>query len=208
MLKEQRIEAWSAHCLFHKKFDQFAFSNVLKKRFSSVCLTEVPFTQLRHLAAEISGRQIELKPYGLVFRKSDLLEKGASPAIYINAKGTSLRNYLLSQFDSHFKKRSQYQKLKKDFGDEAESIINYYSLINVISSSHDFSWEREWRYPGDLSLILKSYLPLLPTIRIPSQSNTKRRCRESCCSISQVVSLQWNAERIIEKLSIKLWQAR
>jgi hypothetical protein len=143
MLKDQRIEARSAYCLFHKKFDQFDFSKVLKKRFRSVCFTEVPFTQLRHLAADISGRQIKLRPYGLVFRKSDLLERGASPAIYINAKGTSLRDYLVSQFDSHFKARSQYKKLKKDFGDEAESIINYYSLINVINSSHDFSWERE-----------------------------------------------------------------
>jgi hypothetical protein len=210
MLKDQRIEARSAYCLFHKKFDQFAFSKVLKKRFRSVCLTEVPFTQLRHLAADISGRQIKLRPYGLVFRKLDLLERGASPAIYINAKGTSLRDYLVSQFDSHFKERSQYKKLKKDFGDEAESIINYYSLINVINSSHDFSWEREWRYPGNLSF---DFVELFAVIANDPDSFSKRYKKVFSGELLRqmqyipIVSLQWNAERIIEELSIKLWTA-
>ncbi len=211
MLEQGVIEARNAHCLFHRKFDQLGFSDKLKKKFRTVCLTEVPFSQLRHLAAEIRGRRIKLKPYGLVFLKSQLLERGASPALYINAKGTTLRDYLLAQFDAHFKNRSLYRKLQAKYGDEADSIIRYYSLINVISATHDFSWEREWRHSGDLAFELYQLFAIVAD----DPENFRKSCKKAFPSglYNQVrripiLSPQWNAERIIEELSMALWSAR
>jgi len=211
MLRAERIEARNPYCLFQPKFKHLHFSDVLKKKFNSVCFTEVPFSQLRHLAAEIQGRQIKLKPYGLVFVKEDLLKKGASPALYINAKGTSLKDHLIAQFDQHFSTRDQYQKLKKDFGAKADSIIHYYSLINVISDTHDFSWEREWRHPGDLEFELIQ----LSAILVKDPDAFVERCEKEFSGAAlkrilrvPIISPHWNVEQIIEILSVALWNAK
>jgi hypothetical protein len=186
------------------------FSDLLQKQFNSVCFTEVPFSQLRHLAAEIKGRRIKLQPYGLVFSKENLLKRGASPALYINAKGTSLRDHLIAQFDRHFSTRAQYKKLKSDFGARADSIIHYYSLINVISDSHDFSWEREWRHPGHLDFEFTH----LSAILADDPEKFAERCEKklSAGTLKKIlraplISPLWNVELIIEKLSVALWNS-
>jgi hypothetical protein len=210
IIRSQKIEARNAHCLFQHKFGAFQFSKTLRSKFNSVCLTEVPFAQLQHLAAPIVGRKIKLQPYGAVFRKADMLLKGASPAIYINAKGTSVRDYLLGQFEAHFQTRSQYRKFKADFAKDADAIINYYSLINVISDGHDFSWEREWRVMDDLRFDLME----LYAIIVPDPDAFMKRCEKEFPSKSgdlaliPMVSPAWNVERIIEELSIKLWRTQ
>lgn len=211
ILQAERIEARNPHCLFQPKFKHLHFSDVLKKQFNSVCFTEVPFSQLRHLAAEIKGRQIKLKPYGLVFGKEDLLTRGASPALYINAKGTSLRDHLIAQFNQHFSTRAQYKKLKDDFGAQADSIIHYYSLINVISDTHDFSWEREWRHPGHLDFELIH----LSAILVEDPEAFAKRCEKEFSGGQlkrilrvPIISPHWNVELIIDKLSVALWNAK
>ena len=76
-----------------------------------------------------------------------MVDEGANPALYINSKGTTLIDYLLSEFDNHFNGVNAFKKLKtqEDFYRE---IVHYYSIVNVISEKYDFSWEREWRYSG------------------------------------------------------------
>lgn len=209
ILTQRRIEARNAHCLFHRKFSQFEFSKILEKKFHTVCFTEAPFPQIRFLASQIPGRNIRMRGFGLVFKKNTLLKRGASPAIYLNAKGTRLREYLLGQFAAHFKGRNQYKRLAHDFGElEADSIINYYSLINIISENYDFSWEREWRFPGSLSFDYDE----LYAIIAEQPRDFERRCQEirptriaQELSCIPVISPQWNYERVIEEFSVKLW---
>ena len=78
ILRQKRIEARNAHCLFGPKISKIGFSRVLKKQFNTVCFTETPLNQLRHLTQEIPGRKIELCPYGLVFWKEHMLEEVAT----------------------------------------------------------------------------------------------------------------------------------
>jgi hypothetical protein len=209
ILRRKRIEARNAHCLFGHKFDHYGFSALLKKKFNTVCFTEAPFPQIRFLVSEIPGRNIRLQPFGLVFKKSSLLDRGVSPAIYLNAKGTQLREYLLRQFGSHFKTRSLYRNLVRDFHDDADSIINYYSLINIISDDYDFSWEREWRFPGHLEFDYDELYAIIA--RNPKQF--EQRCGETLpdsvvryVSRIPVVYPEWNYERVIEEFSVKLWK--
>ena len=102
ILRSRRIEARSAHCLFYHKIAGIGFSSVLKKKFNTVCLTEVPLSQLRYIVGAYPGRRIELAPYGLVFLRSNLLKKGANPVVYVNSQETGLREFLLNQFTAHF----------------------------------------------------------------------------------------------------------
>jgi len=51
--------------------------------FSAICFTETPLSEA-HCLLEIKGRNVDLKPYGLVFSKDKLKNKGVSPVIYIN----------------------------------------------------------------------------------------------------------------------------
>jgi len=89
------------------------FSKILKKRFNTVCFTEIPLHQINRIVTDIPGRKIKLKPYGLVFWRDQLLERGANPAIYINAHSTQLRDYLIDQFNRHFEKTNLLKKLKQ-----------------------------------------------------------------------------------------------
>src|SRR5258707_230096 len=98
ILRDKTIEARNAHCLFIHDINGRDFSQKLRKAFRTVCFTETPLPQLHRLSGEIPGRRVALSPYGLVFAKRALIDRGASPAIYINAYGTGLREYLLDRF--------------------------------------------------------------------------------------------------------------
>ncbi len=161
ILKMRKIQARNAHCLFKHDLAKLRLSSTLQKRFTTVCFTEAPLPQIKRLIAKVAGRQIQLQPYGLVFDKDFLLARGASPAIYVNAKGTQLRDYLLVEFRKQFEKIKTLRSLKKSEQEYYESIVQYYSLINIISNNYDFTWEREWRLTGDLAF---KYLKLIAII--------------------------------------------
>ena len=148
ILQTKTIEARNYHCLFSPKLRNMDLSDVLKNYFKTVCFTETPLNQIKNLVQDIPNRNINLKPYGIVFWRDQLLEKGANSAIYLNAKGTDLRNYLIQQFDDQFENIKTLRKLKT-VDDYYHEIIQYFSLINVINDKYDFSWEREWRYHGN-----------------------------------------------------------
>ena len=67
ILNEKIIEARNAHCLFMHKLNQMKFTNKLKNKFNTVCLTEAPLTQIQKLTLIYPNRRIKLKPYGLIF---------------------------------------------------------------------------------------------------------------------------------------------
>jgi hypothetical protein len=104
---------------------------------------------------------VELQGYGLVFAKDALIERGACPAVYLNAKGTRLREYLLSRFRTDFHGIKSLKNLKKAEETHYRSIVQYYSLINIIASNYDFAWEREWRYSGDFNFKYRDIIAIV-----------------------------------------------
>lgn len=155
ILCAKNIEARNAYCLFSPLIKNSDFSPVLKNKFNTVCFTETPLPQISSLLLDLPGRKIKLKPYGLVFWRHELVARGANPAIYINAMGKSnLKGYLLEQFKQHFKDVKTFKTFQQQ---ECyfQELIHYYSLITVMSTNHDFAWEREWRVLGNLKFQCK-----------------------------------------------------
>lgn len=208
ILKDRKIFARNAHCLVKYKLDQMKFSKVLKKKFNTVCFTETPLTQINQLTANIEGRQIKLKPFGLIFWKEDLFGKGASPAVYINAKGTPISRFLLDEFDSIFDGITTLKELKKVEADHYKSIVHYYSLINVVNDKHDFLWEREWRHHGNFSF---DYYDLVAIIA-EDPTSFEKECKQSLDDDQledvdkiPIISPDWTYEEVIEELAVTIW---
>jgi hypothetical protein len=208
ILKDKTIYARNAHCLVMHKINQMGFSNLLKNKFNTVCFTETPLTQIRQIAREITGRKIQLKPYGLVFWKDQLFDNGSSPAIYINAKGTSISKFLLDEFGSIFEDVTTLKKLKKVEVNHYDNIVHYYSLINVVRDHNDFLWEREWRHHGDFNFQYRDVVAIIAN----NPGGFEKRC-EGKLSKAQyaylkkipIINPNWTYEELIERFAISIW---
>ena len=210
ILKTKNIEARNYHCLFSPKIRKMDISDKLNNSFKTVCFTETPLNQITNLTTDIPNRNIKLKPYGVVFWRDQLLDKGANPAIYLNAKGTDLRDYLIQQFDNQFKDIKTLGKLKRE-DDYYYEIIQYFSLINVINDKYDFSWEREWRFHGDFKFNYRNMVAIV----CKNPEEFENRCEEELqakalnfIKRTPMISPDWGYEQVIEELSIKLWDMK
>jgi hypothetical protein len=174
ILRSRKIEARSPHCLFALLFGQLQFSDMLRKKFCTVRLTEAPLDQIGALTREVHGRRYQLKQYGSVFRPSTLAERGANPAFYVHASENGLVDYFKEQLRLQFKK-PRWNALKKQHGPKAEAIVRFYSLINSVSDRHDFAWEREWRHHGNLEFDLEDLVAIIT----PDRSCTHLRLVKS-----------------------------
>lgn len=210
LLNQRTIEARTAHCLFSPLFGRLQFTDVLKNRFKTVCLTETPLSQISRLCSPLAGHKINLQPYGLVFYKTTVLERGGSPAIYINAHGTQIRAFLLQQFRDHFRGIRSLRRFALDQRQYHEQIIQYYSLINIIASHHDFTWEREWRFSGDFKF---KYIDIIAIIARDPDRFTEY-CQEHITGPRSrslrkipVISPNWNYEQIVDTMSCQIWDS-
>jgi len=148
-----------------------------------------------------------LESYGLVFIKDNLLENGASPAIYINTNGTRMRDFILGKFRSDFQNITTLRQLKQKVR-YYKSKIQYYSLINIIRGDYNFTWEREWRINSDFKFQYREVFAIIA--KDPDEFLEK--CREKFSAkrfnyINRipVISLDWNYEDMLEELARQLW---
>ncbi len=209
ILGRQKIEARNPHCLVTHKLEQMGFNSFLRRKFNTVCLTETPLHQISKLLQDVPGRRIKLQPYGLVFKRAKLQNQGASPAIYINSYGTSLRNYLLTEFDKTFSDITKYRDLEED-SQYPNEIIQYYALINIMSNKCDFSWEREWRMCGNLCFEYKDIVAIIADDLEQFQETYSDRYSSSWSryiSRIPVIKPSWSYEEIIMQMSETLRQA-
>ena len=210
ILKIRTIEARNPHCLFHPLFGRLRFSDVLKKKFNSVCLTETPLHFIEKLVNPDLDRGIPLQPYGLVFWKENLIKRGANPAIYVNAYEGHLREYLLSKFKEMFHNCSKYKTLcdlEKEFSAE---IIQFYGLINIMGERYDCHWEREWRFFGDLTFKSREVVAIFspkPDDFRGKLRNELPRNRWNLVKKIPIISPEWDYEKIIEELSCYIWDS-
>ena len=90
----------------------------------TVCFAETPFNAVKHLIGKHQGRGVELSPYGLVFSKDLLIQKGANPVFYVNTYANQERKEVIlqaiKQLDPHKQKEikfiSPYMNLEEIFG--------------------------------------------------------------------------------------------
>ncbi|WP_309398864.1 abortive infection system antitoxin AbiGi family protein [Cerasicoccus maritimus] len=207
ILRAKKIEARNFHCLFSPKLRRSLLTPVLKNAFKTVCFTETPLDQIHKLTAENFPRRIRLKPYGLVFWRDALVQKGANPAIYVNGDGTSLREFLIAEFDRHFKGITALKSLREKEAYYKE-IVSYYSLINLMSSKHDFSWEREWRHSGDFRFKYSEIVAIVvddPEDFIEYSSSKLSKGISGYLKRIPVISANWTYEDVVEEMAIKIW---
>lgn len=123
----------------------YPVDKVGRKRFyfSAISFTETPLGEVHNLL-EISGRRKQLQPYGLVFLKGTLKEKGVSPVFYINNL-TGDKDGLVEALC----------RLIRGHQIEAAQILPYIAVFGrklnpkggtPQTGKVDFTWEREWRY--------------------------------------------------------------
>jgi hypothetical protein len=117
--------------------------NIEKDYFSAVCFTETPLNEI-HSMLDIRGRNTNLQPYGLVFLKKKLQEKGVSPVIYINNFNTNklgLVTALCHLITTNPVAAKQILPYISVFGKKFLPVKDTDQYEGI-----DFTWEREWRY--------------------------------------------------------------
>ena len=113
--------------------------------FGAVCFTETPINEI-HCLLEISSRQVNLQPYGLVFLKSRLQRRGVSPVYYVNNEtghGDSIVRALATLIRTNAPIAAKILPMVSVFGRQLTAPGAAQRDRQV-----DFRWEREWRYPS------------------------------------------------------------
>lgn len=130
--------------------DQFNTSSHDKARFySAACFTETPLAEV-HALLDISNRQIELEPYGIVFLKDNLRQKGVSPIWYLNNYSNNMQDVataLGSLANSHPAEAQLILPLITCFGMPIIFPSLRKKAVTAVTNTVDFYWEREWRMP-------------------------------------------------------------
>jgi hypothetical protein len=114
----------------------------------AVCLTEQP------LSAVLKTPHSRYSHYGIAYHKACLFEQGARPVLY---GGDTEIGRRLQPADSGYQAGKQIYS-----GGLPEHLQYLYVTYNPIIPGRgqlypvDFTWEREWRYKGDLPIILGS----------------------------------------------------
>lgn len=184
IIKQKRIGAFRPHCLHAPQIK--GFSRKVRRKFYVSCFTEVPLTQLRFLVQRIKGRQVCLEPFGFVFDKRTLIEKGAQPALYINSYSG---NDALKKSINRIFELSR----KNEFEDDLARILPF---VNAMHEKYDFTWEREWRVAGDFHFKHSNIVCCV----LPSSGQEDIREKLIQAGIA-AVSPGWTYEQIVSEMA-------
>ena len=136
-----------------------------------------------------------------------MIEVGANPAIYLNDDGTTLREYLLSEFDRQFKGVNALHRLKEK-EEYYKEIVHYYSLVNIMREKHDFSWEREWRHSGDFKFKYSDVVSVVaknPEYFLERCENELSAQKVKFIKRLPIIASSWSYEDVVEEMAIKIW---
>ena len=115
-----------------------------------VCFTETPVNFLWTLVERIKHRQIKLEPYGVVFSKRWIVERGGNPVWYISAMKPTSGLSLTSNVNLIVKDPEALYRVPSIL-----KLTPFWELTGdwrhlMSNNRKDFSWEREWRIVGDV----------------------------------------------------------
>jgi len=137
ILDEKTLRAFSYnHCLFGPNLE--SQNSSLQDKFKVVCFTETPIDQIEVLTKPLRGRKFKLEPYGLVFNKKYVRERGGNPVFY------ATKEIAKPLWDLYWPLRGKAVK------QSSEGICKLLALVTLCDESSDWHWEREWRIVGDL----------------------------------------------------------
>ncbi|OWR28989.1 hypothetical protein CDO73_16425 [Saccharibacillus sp. O23] len=195
IIQDKMIHAYDHHCLFSPKLRKE--DEEIQKKFRVVCFTETPLDKI-HLLTNISGRKVELEPYGLVFKKSKVISARGNPVSYVYKENNLLLKYLTRQYDEYT--RTYYD-------DEPEELVadfnTFGSIVNIVRAGHDFHWEREWRVRKMLEFDCAEIFAVI------APSNDHKEIRELIGSddikYTPFIDAGWNYEEMLNELACYLW---
>lgn len=148
ILKDKKLVAANYYCLFESDLDKPDIASH-RETFKVVCFTETPIDLIDVLLMDLEGRyRFKPKPFGLVFTKDFIRERGGNSVFYAGG----------GLFDSLWK---IYGDAKTRSFDREDN--RFLALVNKCDDKIDFHWEREWRVVGDLKFNLTDiYCVLCP----------------------------------------------
>ncbi len=113
-----------------------------------VCFSEAPVEHLYSLVADIVGRSVRLRPYGLAMTKMMARHNGSNPVWYVDM--TPGHDWL--QANALDKLRDE--AIRGDFvSHPSSSLLPFFEAMGTWRSGQkEFWWEREWRKVGDYPL--------------------------------------------------------
>ena len=154
------------------------------EKFNVVCFTETPIHQMSVLLDKTIKKKFNPEPYGLVFTKGYIREKGGNPVFYVTKKlAHPLWQYL---YQPYIVGREQVP----------DDICKLLALITLCEDGNDWHWEREWRFVGDFVFELnKVHCGLCPENEISYF--------ESKYSPVKFISPTWDFYKILAKLVSK-----
>lgn len=178
ILEEQTLRALDHHCLFTPALR--AKARAVQDRFNVLCFTETPIHQVQSLLNDVGGRQYAPEPYGLVFDKDYIRERGGNPVFYVTKE---IAKPLW---------RSLYFNEVDNIQQPPDDVCRLLSLVTVCEPANDWHWEREWRIAGDLRFRLPEvYCGLCPEQYIEYFENKYQPLK--------FISPEWALDRILAK---------
>lgn len=183
ILKSLKIEARNPHCFHNPRLTELDDNG--RKSLNVVCFTECPLNQLYLITQHVEGRKVKLCPYGLVFRRTTLIEAGAQPALYLNgyASNKHLRDAGNALFDL----------LKAN---SPSAAVRFLPFLNVMSEKYDFSWEREWRVLGDFTFKANDIVCVI----LPESGDDDLKKALAKVGVAYI-SPGWRYEKIVSELA-------
>jgi len=176
--------------------DHLDSDELAKQSQRVVCFSETPLEHIDLLVADIVGRQVQLRPWGLVVTKMMARSKGVNPVWYVdmtpgrdweisNALNTLRDNAIATGFRTH----------------PAAMILPYFEPMGTWpNSQREFWWEREWRIRDHFSFGLNQIVSwIVPQAEQDEFIETVkdwypgRPCR--------CIDANWSLEEIIAKLT-------
>jgi len=180
ILDENTLRAYNyTYCYFGPNLKQQ--SSPLQDKFKVVCFTETPLDQIDVLLTDVIERDFKLEPYGLVFEKRYIREKGGNPVFYVT------KEIARPLYDS------LYNPLCTEANEQIdEKTCKLLALVTLCEERNDWHWEREWRIVGDLVFELSDiYCGLCPKEEIPNF--------ESKYGVT-FIDPSWGISKILDKL--------
>ena len=151
----------------------FKLSDQEKKDFfGAICMTETPLSEV-YCLLDLAARKINLEPYGILFVKQIMRDKGVSPVNYLN--NYSGNKYTVAQ---------ALFSLCHTHPDAAKELLPLFSVTGPFlapanrprDGRQEFSWEREWRYPASKGPLQFSdadvFIGLCPADRISEMESS------------------------------------
>lgn len=175
ILNDHKLKAYNAWCIWRDDLNK-PENNQLLDEFKVVCFTETPIDQIEVLLKRVENRQYCPEPYGLVFKKEYIKQKGGNPVFYVTKKIATPLHDLYADIKS---------KLNP-------AMCKLLALTTICQKYNDWHWEREWRIVKDFNFKYEDvYCGLCPAEDIPEFKNNYPQIK--------FISPYWSKKKLLDE---------